>query len=173
MEPVNRNAYFIMIGLDMDKERFMWLESELEKGLRYKHRFVVMHHSPISFYDQFQYRPEPQQWQDRFRELFEKYKVDIVFSGHAHMYGDTSFNGVRYIVSGGSGIIVRVPASAGGFLHYVVVKVSGDSVDCQLRRVFPPLWEYLAYYIWKDARLYYKQQKLLNKERSVPGKVKE
>ena len=36
--------------------------------------------------------------------LFEKYRVDVVFSGHDHVYARTTpINGVTYIVSGGGG----------------------------------------------------------------------
>jgi hypothetical protein len=30
------------------------------------------------------------------------------------------------------------------------VRVYGDYVDFEVRKVFPPLWEYLTYYMWKE-----------------------
>ena len=84
-------------------------------------------------------------------KLCEKYKVDIVFSGHEHMFRKMEFGGVRYIVSGGGGMIPHIPAWDGGYLHYIVVKVYGDYVDYEVRKVFPPAWELFTYYIWKDA----------------------
>jgi hypothetical protein len=64
-----------------------------------------------------------------------------------------SFGGVKYIVTGGGGMITHIPSPDGGYLHYLVVRVNGDYVDYEVRKVFPPLWEFFAYYMWKD--LYY------------------
>ena len=35
--------------------------------------------------------------------LFETYDVDVVFTGHIHMYNETVINGVRYVITGGAG----------------------------------------------------------------------
>ena len=42
-----------------------------------------------------------------------------------------------------------MPDYDGGFLHYTVVRAYGDYVDYEVRKIFPPLWEYLVYYFWK------------------------
>ena len=47
-------------------------------------------------------------------------------------------------------MLTQIPESDGGYLHYVVVRVYGDYVDYEVRKVFPPLWEYLTYYMWKE-----------------------
>ena len=74
----------------------------------------------------------------------------MIFAGHEHMFKAGKIGSVRYIVSGGGGMLTHIPAYDGGFLHYVVVRVHGDYIDYEVRKIFPPLWEYLTYYMWKD-----------------------
>ena len=155
----NRNSYFIFIDNSLNNltdEQFEWLEEELAKSLSYKHRFVVAHKSPLSLYQQSWFRPELSPWSYRFMKLCEKYKVDIVFSGHEHMFKAGAYGGVRYITSGGGGMFIQIPERDGGFLHYLVVRVYGDYVDYEVRRIFPPIWEFLTYYMWKEFLYYLK-----------------
>ena len=149
----SRNSYFIILDnkiTALSPEQCNWLEAELKKSLAYKHRFVLMHKQAISLYQQSWFRPEMINWSYRFMKLCEAYKVDMVFAGHEHMYGEGTFGGVRYIISGGAGMLPQIPESAGGYLHYIVVRVYGDYVDFEVRKVFPPIWEYLTYYMWKE-----------------------
>jgi len=149
----DRNSFFIVVdngGGDMSDEQFAAFETELKKSLSYRHRFVVAHKPPMSPYLLSWYRQELNPWSRRFMKLCEQYKVDIVFCGHEHMFKEETFGGVKYITSGGGGMLVHFPAYDGGFLHYLVVRVSGDYVDYEVRKVFPPLWEFLTYYMWKE-----------------------
>ena len=149
----DRNSYFIFLDDtvgDLSEEQFARFEDELKKSSAYKHRFVIMHKSPISPYQQSWYRPEISPWSRRVMKLCEAYKVDIVFSGHEHMFKEMNFGGVKYVISGGGGVITQIPSSDGGFLHYLVVRVNGDYVDYEARKALPPLWEGLLYYIWKE-----------------------
>lgn len=150
----DRNSFFIVLNNeagDLNEAQFKWFEAELKKALVFKHRFVFMHKAPLSPYQQSWFRPELNPWAYRFMKLCEAYKVGIVFSGHEHMFHEAAYGGVRYITSGGGGNIIHFPSSDGGFLHYVVVRVYGDYVDYEVRKVFPPLWEYFTYYLWKDV----------------------
>ena len=149
----DRNSYFIVLdnGTDsLNEEQFIKFEAELKKSSTYKHRFVIIHKAPLSPYQQSWYRPELSPWSNKFMQLCEKYKVDMVFSGHEHMFKDSVHGGVRYINTGGGGMLTTVPASDGGYLNYVVVRVYGGYVDYEVRKVFPPFWEYISYYLWKD-----------------------
>ena len=151
---VDRDAYFIVLDnkiSDLSEQQFLWLEEELIKSTPYKHRFVFMHKSPISLYQQSWFRPELSSWSYNVMKLFQKYKVDIAFSGHEHMFRKSVFGGVKYITSGGGGMLSQVPESDGGYLHYIVVRVYGDYVDYEVRKIFPPFWEFITYYMWKEA----------------------
>lgn len=149
----DRNSYFIFADSrsgDLSEEQFARLEKELKSSAPYAHRFVILHKSPVSLCHQSWYRPELSPWSYRFMKLCEKYKVDMVLSGHEHMFAEREFGGVRYVVSGGAGMLITAPSRDNGVLHYVLVRVYGDYVDYEVRKVFPPLWEFLAYYMWKD-----------------------
>jgi predicted phosphodiesterase len=149
----DRNSYFIVLDLkitDPTEEQFAWIEAELKKSTAYKHRFIFMHKSPISLYQLSWFRPELSSWSYRFMKLCQKHKVDIVFAGHEHMFRTATLGGVKYIISGGGGMLPQIPDSDGGYLHYLVVRVYGDYVDYEIRKVFPPFWEFVTYYMWKD-----------------------
>jgi len=150
---IDRNSYFIVLDNtegDISEKQFSWLEGELKKSEIYINRFIIMHKSPISSYQQSWYKPELNPWSYRFMKLCEKYKVDMVFTGHEHMYKKQSFGGVIYLTSGGGGMLTEIPGPDGGFLHYLVIRVHGDYIDYEVRKVSPPLWEYFTYYLWKD-----------------------
>lgn len=150
----NRNSYFIVIDNsvgNMSDDQFSNLERDLQKSSSYTHRFIIMHKPSISPVFQSWYRPELNPWSYRFMKLCEKYKVDIVFSGHEHIFKVKDFGGVKYVTSGGGGMPTQIPASDGAFLHYTVVRVYGDYYDYEVRKIFPPVWEFLTFYIWKDA----------------------
>lgn len=150
---VDRNSCFIVLNNrlgDFSDSQFVWLEEELKKASSYRHRFIFSHKSPLSLYQQSWFRPELSPWAYRFMKLCERYKVDIVFAGHEHMFREGRYGGVTYIMSGGGGMFTQIPESDGGFLHYVVVRVYGDYVDYEVRKITPPFWEVLTYYMWKE-----------------------
>ena len=149
----DRNSYFIVLDnkiTAISEEQCKWLEGELKKSEPYAHRFIFMHKQAISLYQRSWFRPELGAWSYSFMKLCEKYKVDIVFAGHEHMFREASYGGVRYVISGGGGMLTQIPEADGGYLHYIVVRVYGDYVDFEVRKVFPPLWEYFTYYMWKE-----------------------
>lgn len=150
----NRNSYFIIVndeeGLITDRQ-FDWLEDQLKKAKGYDNIFVAMHKPPFDPYQQDWYRADNRQWSYRFRDLCAKYNVKMVFSGHKHMFKHERFDNVDYIVTGGGGMIIEIPEADGGFLHYVRVVVDHDYVTYEVRKISPPLWEYMTYYIWKEA----------------------
>ena len=149
----NRNSYFIVIDnrvTDLNEQQCAWLEEELKKSAGYRHRFIFMHKQALSPYQQSWFRPELGKWSYRFMKICETYKVDIVFAGHEHMFREGTYGNVRYVTSGGAGMFIQIPESEGGYLNYVVVRVYGDYVDYEVRKVFPPLWEYFTYYMWKE-----------------------
>ena len=160
---VDRNSYFVVLDNkdgDFKEDQFEWLEDELKKAQTYKHTFIFMHKPPFNPYQQAWYRIETNPWSHRFLKLCERYNVDIVFSGHENISKVAKFGSVTYVVSGGGGTVLIQPSWEGAFLNYVVVKVNRDYVDCEIRKINPPIWEFFAYYMWKD--LVYFVQSLLN-----------
>ena len=161
----DRNSYFIVLDnkiTDLTNEQLAWFEDELKKSAPYRHRFLFMHKPPLSLSQQSWFRPELGAWSYRLMKLCEKYSVDIVFAGHEHMFKERTLGGVRYVISGGGGGMTQVPSSDGAFFHYIVVRVYGDYVDYEVRKVFPPFWEVVTYYMWKD--LFYSLKYIFFKE---------
>lgn len=149
----SRNSCFIVLDNnegDLSEEQFTWLASELEKGSRSAHRFVFLHKPPFNPYQQSWYRIETTAWPNRFMRLCEKHKVDMVFAGHEHLFKEVSFNGVRYVVTGGGGALSVIPTWDGAYYHYVRINVNGDYVSYEVRKVTPPLWLFLTYRLGKD-----------------------
>jgi len=150
---VDRNSYFIVLDDrdgDFKEKQFKHLEEELIKAQGYAHIFIFMHKPPFNPYQQAWYRIETNPWSYRFLKLCDKYKVDMVFSGHENVNRAVKFGSVTYLVSGGGGTLLIQPSSEGGFLNYIVVKVNKDYLDYEIRKVHPPIWELFTYYIWKD-----------------------
>jgi predicted phosphodiesterase len=149
----NRNSYFIVLDNEegqLKKEQFRWLEKQLEKGREYDHIFIAMHKPPFDPYQQEWYNMDNSAWAYRFRRLCGEYGVDMVFSGHKHMFKHEEFDGVDHIVTGGGGMLIEIPEADGGFLHYIRVQVNNEYVSYEVRRVSPPLWAELTYYMWKE-----------------------
>lgn len=150
----NRNSFFIVLDNEVghfEEAQFEWLEEELKKGEAYDHIFIAMHKAPFDPYQQDWYNMDNSPWAYRFRKLCAEYNVAMVFAGHRHMFKHEKFDGVDYIVTGGGGMLIEVPEADGGYLHYIRVMVNHDYVTYEVRKVSPPLWEYVTYYFWKEA----------------------
>ena len=147
----DRNSYFIVADNEGGAPDFAWLEEELKKGRAYDHTFVIMHKPPCDPYQQEWYNIDNAPWAYRLRKLLAEYNVRMVFAGHKHMFKAQSFDGVDYITTGGGGMLIEIPESDGGYLHYVRVMVNHDYVTYEVRKVSPPLWLHTTYYLAKEA----------------------
>ncbi|MBF0216540.1 MAG: metallophosphoesterase [Candidatus Omnitrophica bacterium] len=151
---VNRNSFFIVLDNEAGKltdDQFAWFEDKLKEGKNYQHIFVAMHKPPFDPYQQEWYNMDNAPWAYRFRKMCGAYGVDMVFTGHKHMFKHEVFDGVEHIVTGGGGMLIDIPGSGGGYLHYVRVLVNNEYVTYEVRKISPPLWECFLYYSWKEA----------------------
>jgi len=151
---VNRNSYFIVLDNEigeLSEKQFVYLEEKLKDAQKYENIFIAMHKPPFDPYQQEWYNMDNSPWAFRFRKLCARYNVDMVFSGHKHMFKSETFDGVENVVTGGGGMLIEIPEADGGYLHYVKVTVNHDYVKYEVRKVSPPLWEYVTYYFWKEA----------------------
>jgi acid phosphatase type 7 len=137
-------AHFAMLDTDIanwavgpgERERFWndqvrWLEQDLQKATKADFRFLVMHHPPMTAY---QNESHMSKETPGLVPLCEKYKVTALFAGHDHNYQHHIKNGVHYIITGGggaplapvdqpiSGITVKVEKIE----HFVKVRVEKD-----------------------------------------------
>ena len=87
--------------LDSDSQQYKWLENDLN-SINDKKKFIValLHHPIFStgYHEEDEKRLKPV-----LVPLFEKYGVDIVFSGHDHDYERSRYHNIYYIVTGGGG----------------------------------------------------------------------
>lgn len=97
------NAKFIALGWPKtheDPKRLAWLEDELKSG-QGKHIFIFQHRPYYTVgnksYEDVTGKP------NAATELFEKYHVTAVFTGHDHIYYHTQRGGVHYVISAGAG----------------------------------------------------------------------
>jgi len=148
---LNRNSYFIVVDNAEDGPDLTWLEERLKEGQKYDHTFVIMHKPPCDPYQQEWYNIDNAPWAYNLRKLLAKYRVDTVFAGHKHMFKHQQFDGVDYITTGGGGMLIEIPESEGGYLHYIRVMVNHDYVTYEVRKISPPLWLHVTYYFGKEA----------------------
>ena len=112
---------------------YQWLESDLKKNTSLW--TIITYHKPT-----FNIGGHGSDWgRDKFLPLFEKYGVDVIVTGHSHLYerfkpiSITGAKAIIHIVSGGGGApLYRAKASPlleGGIgkksLHHLNFKISG------------------------------------------------
>lgn len=71
----------------------------------------------------------------KLHELFRRYPVKAVFSGHEHLFWHEppeSHDWIHYFVAGGAGAPLYAPPEKGGFAHYLVVQVKGSGGSTQV-----------------------------------------
>lgn len=89
--------------------QYQWLESQLksERAKESDWVFIISHVPSFIFgsTDLYKYN------KDYLIPLFEKYKVDINFSGHTHGYSRGTHNNINYIITAGGGGALNKPSS--------------------------------------------------------------
>lgn len=124
-----KNSHFIILNSelagranDIPEEERLWLENDLEATNK-EHIFVFLHRPIFSFKHAWRMSEKTR---DYLKNLFSKYNVKAVFSGHEHLYREDIYGGVKYYITGGGGAPLHVSADEGGFYHFLVVKVKGE-----------------------------------------------
>lgn len=105
-------------------EQYAWLERDL-RDTTLPWKIAYMHFPPYSFSS---FRSGGEGLRKGLSPLFEKYGVQLVFSGHDHYYQRNQVDGVTYIVAGGGGAPLHAVRKGPSTLHaeetYHFVKVS-------------------------------------------------
>jgi acid phosphatase type 7 len=118
-----------------------WLRRELDRaddeaGLVW--RIAVMHHGPWSSGP---HGACAKLVEARVPELLVAHKVDLVFSGHDHIYERGEGGGMKYVVSGGGGAPlyrtskVSSTRKCESTYHFVEVATAGDAVHLVAKRI--------------------------------------
>jgi predicted phosphodiesterase len=115
---------------DISEEDFVWLENDLT-GSNADWKFVFTHIPPFD--------PRPGEnhtllnvtTSTRLISLFNNSGVNTVFAGHIHMYNQTIWNGVRYVISGGAGANLVAEPDQGGIYHFVNITLNGSKLTIE------------------------------------------
>lgn len=87
--------------LGLGSQQYKWFENDLANvGKDIKFKVVVLHHPP---YSTGKHEEDELGLRKTIVPLIEKYKVNVVFTGHDHHYERSEVNGIAYFVVGGGG----------------------------------------------------------------------
>jgi predicted phosphodiesterase len=130
-------AFYALNSNYMDKKQVAWLESELAKDTS-EWKVCFMHHAP---YSSAKKHGSDSQLREVVEPIFLKYGVDVVLTGHDHIYERTKpQKGIYYFVSGAGGKIRsgdvkdRSPLTEKAYdrdLHFMLFEVAGDQMHFQ------------------------------------------
>src|SRR5215204_355488 len=130
-------AFYALNSNYMDKKQVAWLESELAKDTS-EWKVCFMHHAP---YSSAKKHGSDSQLREVVEPIFLKYGVDVVLTGHDHIYERTKpQKGIYYFVSGAGGKIRsgdvkdRSPLTEKAYdrdLHFMLFEVVGDKMHFQ------------------------------------------
>jgi len=110
---------------DITPQEFIWLEQDLAQT-EADFRFVFTHIPPFDPRTGETHTLFNSSTSTQLMSLFETYDVDVVFTGHIHMYNETIVNGVRYVITGGVGAGLYADEENGGIYHYMNVTLKED-----------------------------------------------
>lgn len=85
-------------------KQLAWLKEELAKPSKW--RIVFFHHPPFSrgfFNGPLSPKREHLMIEKDYVPVFEEYKVDLVLSGHSHLFEHSIKDGIHYLVTGAAG----------------------------------------------------------------------
>lgn len=119
-----------------------WLDAELarldqEPGVAF--RFVVLHQGP---YSSGPHGPNPRMWNTGLVDALREHRIDLVWSGHDHIYERGEAKGLKYVVSGGGGAPlypVKKRLATSPIIepahHFIEVAIKDQSFSMIVRRV--------------------------------------
>jgi 3',5'-cyclic AMP phosphodiesterase CpdA len=115
---------------DISSQEFSWLEHDLEQT-EAEFRFVFTHIPPFDPQTEENHSLFNSTTSAELMSLFEVHDVDVVFTGHIHMYNETVVNGVRYVITGGAGASLYADEDSGGIYHYMNVTLDESGLTIE------------------------------------------
>jgi len=135
------NSYFIILDdsneRSLGKEQRQWLIHKLKISQNFQNRFVFMH---VPLYD-----PRYGKYAKghsikkikkakRLNDIFDKYKVTMLFCSHIHAYFRGTWHKTPFIITGGAGApLYKYKNNA--FYHYIKVNVDGKNVTYRVVKI--------------------------------------
>ncbi len=132
----------------IDAWQMVWLKKQLEKSLKFKNRFVFMHvplydPRPASEIHIFNASLKNKEQAKILNNLFNKYKITMVFCSHLHGYYKGFWQKTPYIVTGGAGAELSGTNKNHYFYHYIKVTVNNGVVSYQVRKIKTPSFDWI------------------------------
>ena len=131
-----RVEFFALDSTNLDPTQLRWLDERLGKSTAVW-KICFLHH-PL--YTSGRYRNTARLHRWALEPILTKHGVQVVFSGHEHIYQRTAIEqGVQYFISGGAGSLregdgVAAPYIARTFsqdYHFMLIEIDGDDLYFQ------------------------------------------
>jgi hypothetical protein len=107
-------------------ERIRWLEDTLQRETGYANVFVF-YHKPFWCEDFSFQRP------NLLHDIFRRYEVDAVFTGHYHRHFYTERDGIRYFgISSSGGSLPYGGRGKGSFYSYLLVRIEAEDMEVRV-----------------------------------------
>ncbi len=124
---------------DILEEELSWLDNDLSSS-NSQYKIVFSHIPPFDPRPGSNHAMTNITTATRLQSIFEENSVDVVFSGHIHMFNETQVNGIRYIITGGAGATLYADESEGGIHHFVNVTVTDNDIITEPVLLETPSW---------------------------------
>ena len=112
-------------AINILEEEIEWLENDISKS-QAQWKFVFTHIPPFDPRLSGNHAMANETTAIQLMTIFEENDIDVVFTGHIHMYNQTTRNGVRYVITGGAGASLYETPENGGIYHYINVTVTSS-----------------------------------------------
>lgn len=125
----------------IDAAQTQWYYTDLDSHKNQRHQFIFTHipvaspSLPSGHVAGEKGEAGFKSGQQLVQEASRHTNVDAMFFGHIHAYMPYRLDGIDAYITGGAGAPLYFPENAGGFYHYLLVKVSGEKVEVQVVRV--------------------------------------
>jgi len=120
----------------ISKEQLEWLEQILKQNSS-SSTFVFLHRPPFSLMNPKAEKGKHQSFlnlknRDQLVSVLKKGGVKAVFAGHEHFFNQKSFQGLNQIISGCAGAPPYTDFAHGGFPHFVLAKIKGNTLTIEV-----------------------------------------
>jgi len=132
----SRVEFFALDSSNLDRPQIRWLDKRLGKS-KAAWKIVFLHH-PL--YTSGRYRNGSQAHRLALEPVLVKHGVDVVFSGHEHLYQRSELQqGVQYFVSGAAGSLRYGDSVAASYIaksfdrdySFMLIEIDGDDLHFQ------------------------------------------
>jgi len=138
-----KNSYFLMLDgsheTGMGAAEFSWLKNKLKISQKFQHVFAFMHiplHDPVK--DSIVKAQFDEPFATKLQNLFDKYKIDMIFTAHQHGYFTGRWGKTPYTVTGGAGAELGGEDKNHFFHHFVLVDVNSSQVNYKAKQITKP-----------------------------------